>query len=130
MKKLLIEDRGAPLKAYLLLDLLVIAGSTKRLAQLLGVTTASVYSWIHHGQISPQGATLVERSKELKAYFTAEHLRPDVELVAFSEARCTKYYHNACRRQRAYEKTEDFKTMSPTRAINRHKPKTAKKVRR
>ena len=123
MKNLFRDDKAQALKASLLADLIVIAGGSARLALLCGIKKSTVYGWITRLEISPRGAVLVEKSKELKHFFSASKLRPDTTDVAFAETRKGDVYTKARRCQKAYEATPEFKLMSPSRAIKQHAKK-------
>ncbi len=61
-------------------ELLVVVGSTRHLAAMLGVSTQNTNGWMHRGRISKTGARLVGNHPRLGKHFKAEYLRPDLAL--------------------------------------------------
>jgi hypothetical protein len=55
-------------------------GDKLHLSRMLNVSQPTVIGWSQRGRISKKGARLVEIHPRLKKKFTAEQLRPDVDI--------------------------------------------------
>jgi hypothetical protein len=112
-------------KEHALHDLKILAGSTERLASLLGVDKGTVYAWTSKREISTAGALLVEFSKELGKYFDFYTMRPD--LTDEHRAYCMPKikFQRARVHQIAFEKDQGYKLESPTAIARRRRKQLA-----
>ena len=99
-------------------QLITLAGSQKQLAKLLGVDAHSIHDWLKVGQISKKGALLVEASITLGKFFKAQHLRPDVAPDKWIPLFNTPTYCESRRKQRAYERTPQYKQETPVAVLD------------
>lgn len=68
-------------------EVFAFAGSTKRLAIMLGISFQNATIWERVGRISKPGAILIERHVVLGEKFKAVYLRPDLYLLSYYEAK-------------------------------------------
>jgi DNA-binding transcriptional regulator YdaS (Cro superfamily) len=101
-------------------DLILVAGSQARLAQLCGVEPHVVNKWVRNG-ISRRGAVLASRSREFKDLVTPRDLRSDIGALQLTEVVGTRAYRDAVLRQDRFEESEEFEAKSPRAALRRLK---------
>jgi hypothetical protein len=99
-------------------QLVTIAGSPGRFAEILGLPVKTIYSFGRSGQVSPVGALLVETSKELGELFKARELRPDIKSDSWERLKNSKRFKDARKRQKKFEKENKKDHRSPIQAID------------
>ena len=62
-------------------ELISYTGSHYHLASMLGVPNTTAQGWADRGRISKAGAKLVDEHPTLNHKFTAQYLRPELELA-------------------------------------------------
>lgn len=61
-------------------EVIEFAGDQAHLARMIDVTEPAVTGWVSRGKISKKGALLVHSHPTLSQKFTAEQLRPDINI--------------------------------------------------
>jgi len=88
--------------------LISLAGSRRRLAQMLGVREHSITDWIRFGRVSRTGALLIGRSQIVGKYVGIDLIRPDLTDHDRRQIGRSKRFIEARKKQLIFESRSDL----------------------